>query len=127
MRIIQMRENLLHAEETGESADVNAIAEQGLVCTTAMRAELSGAYMRWEIQMLNASNQSLKLEEEFALLKPHIDTSDRESAETDSDLFAPDDADKSSSLNSDAFTPDEHRSFLDRCLRSVQGKSSSDS
>ena len=107
-----MRESIQHADETGRSMDIDAIADEGLKSTKSMHAELSGAYLRWEFQMSNAVKQSIKLEEEFALLRPHILASgDGTASEQKS----------SENIQADSFSTDEHRDFLSRCLRSIRG------
>ena len=111
-----MRETLSHTENTGDFFDIPRFVSEGRKTTHAIRAELSGAFQRWEIQMLSLQECSDNLENEFELLKQHLSSSPKK-LETEIDPIP--------KLNADTFTTEEHRSFLDRCLRSMRGDSKS--
>ena len=68
-----MRETLSHAENTGESIELAQMVSKARTSTHAIRAELSGSFQRWEIQMMSLQKYSDDLEREFTLLKQHLD------------------------------------------------------
>lgn len=109
-----MRECLSHAEYTGKDFDIAQLVSKGRTSTQAISAELSGSFQRWEMQILSLQKYSDDLEREFTLLKQHLSQTP---AKTESETP------QVPTLDADTFTTDEHRSFLDRCLRSIRGDS----
>jgi hypothetical protein len=106
-----MRETLSHAENTVENIELAQIVSKARTSTHAIRAELSGSFQRWEIQMMSMQKYSDDLEREFTLLKQHLISPSHLSEPKTQPV---------PKMDSDKFTAEEHRSFLDRCLRSIR-------
>jgi len=102
------------SNEDGDFLDVDAVAAKGLEKAKDARTQLSGAFQRHEIQMLHIEEKSRKLESEFALIRPHI-LGEGASSDSESRVIREPEPER--------FSAEEHRSFLDRCLRSMRGES----
>lgn len=109
-----MRSTIYHSSYSGDEMDTNEVVSKGKACIKSIHAELDGSFQRLEMQMLATEAQAQKLEEEITLLREHVSLSKAPAAEESAEMTG---------LRSDSFTPDEQRSFLARCLRSMRGDS----
>lgn len=109
-----MRELLSHSENTGNDIDVAQFVAKGRDASRAIEAELSGSFQRWEMQMLSLDKVSHDLEHDLRLLKQHV--SSVHESESQQEFIAP-------PIKADTFTTEEHRTFLDRCMRAMRGNS----
>lgn len=117
-----MRETLLHADETGDVIDIGQLTEKGRSCAKTIHAGLSGAFQRWEMQVLATDMQFEKIEDACATLKHHLSPPASPSTSFPSEATAP-----LKEMHTDSFTTDEHRSFLSRVLGAERDDPQADS